>query len=117
MTYPQCPHIKSSPPVPDILLSVRRIERFSVVIGPTGIMSIVAISSPNIRQLRGHRSSKIRADQPDPAKCLIFASGDMWLRDRETPKNGGLQGVANALRAGSLVPINFPEKLPLSAPC
>src|SRR6266446_5737115 len=53
MTDPQCPHIKSSPPVPDILLSVRRIERFSVVIGPTGIMSIVAISSPTIRQLRG----------------------------------------------------------------
>jgi hypothetical protein len=54
MTYPQCPQIKSSPPVPDIPLSVRRIDRFSVVAGPTGIMSIVAVSSPKLRQLRGH---------------------------------------------------------------
>src|SRR5260370_10833065 len=28
MTCPQCPQIKSSPPVSDILRSVRRIERF-----------------------------------------------------------------------------------------
>ena len=41
--------------MPDILLSVRIIERFSVVLGPTGSMSIVAISSPDMRQLRGHR--------------------------------------------------------------
>jgi len=32
--------------VPDIILSVRRIERFSVVVGPTGIISIVAIFFP-----------------------------------------------------------------------
>src|SRR6266481_9811346 len=51
MTYPQCPHIKSTPPVPDILLSVRRIDRFSVVIGPTGIMSIVAILPPTYGSL------------------------------------------------------------------
>src|ERR1700730_5099528 len=50
MTLPQCPHIKSSPPVPDIPLSVRRIERFKVVIGPIGI-----ICSPSIRQLGKHR--------------------------------------------------------------
>src|SRR6266849_6560846 len=48
MIDPQCPHIKSSLPVPDILLSVRRIERFNVVTGPTAFMSIVAISSPNM---------------------------------------------------------------------
>jgi hypothetical protein len=47
MTYPQCPQMKSSPPVPDILRSVRRIERFNVVTRPTGIMSMVAICSPN----------------------------------------------------------------------
>src|SRR6266481_3223013 len=51
MTYPQCPHIKSSPPVPDILFSVRRIDRFSVVIGPTGIMSIVTILPPTYGSL------------------------------------------------------------------
>ena len=32
--------------MPDIILSVRRIERFSVVVGPTGIISIVAIFFP-----------------------------------------------------------------------
>src|SRR6267378_382801 len=58
MIDPQCPHIKSSLPVPDILLSVRIIERFSVVLGPTGSMSIVAISSPDMRQLRDIESTK-----------------------------------------------------------
>ena len=38
--------MKSSPPVPDILCSVLRIERFSVVTEPTGIIAIVAILSP-----------------------------------------------------------------------
>jgi hypothetical protein len=38
--------MKSSPPVLDIRRSVRRIERFNVVAGPTGIMGIVAIVSP-----------------------------------------------------------------------
>src|SRR5438445_5780094 len=37
--------------MPDILLSVRRIDRFSVVIGPTGIMSIVAILPPTYGSL------------------------------------------------------------------
>src|SRR5260370_19509619 len=46
MTCPQCPQMKSSPPVPDILRSVRRIERFKVVTGPIGIMGMVAIRSP-----------------------------------------------------------------------
>jgi hypothetical protein len=32
--------------VSDILRSVRRIERFKVVTGPTGIMGMVAICSP-----------------------------------------------------------------------
>jgi hypothetical protein len=34
--------MKSSPPVLDIRRSVRRIERFNIVAGPTGIMGIVA---------------------------------------------------------------------------
>ena len=51
ITYPQCPQIKSSPPEPDISLSVRRIERFSVVTGPTGIMAIVAIVPPTYLSL------------------------------------------------------------------
>ena len=38
--------MKSSPPVLDIRRSVRRIERFNVVAGPTGIIGIVAIVSP-----------------------------------------------------------------------
>ena len=80
MIDPQCPHIKSSLPVPDILLSVRIIERFSVVLGPTGRMSIVAISSPDMRQLRDIDSSKIPANQPGCAECLIFASVAMWLK-------------------------------------
>ena len=46
MTCPQCPQIKLSPPVPDIRLSVRRIERLSVVTEPTGIMGMVAILFP-----------------------------------------------------------------------
>jgi len=81
--------------VPDILLSVRRIERFSVVIGPTGIMSIVAISSPNIRQLGTHFFLEIQLDQPGCAACLIFASGDTWLIDR-AHENGCLEGVGDA---------------------
>ena len=56
--------------MPDILLSVRRIERFSVVLGPTGSMSIVAISSPDMRQLRDIESSKIQPDQPNNANHL-----------------------------------------------
>jgi hypothetical protein len=35
--------MKSSPPVPDILLSGWRIERFNDVTGPIGIMGMVAI--------------------------------------------------------------------------
>jgi hypothetical protein len=46
MIDPQWPQTKSSPPVPDILLSVRTIERFSVLTGPTGIIGIVAIFFP-----------------------------------------------------------------------
>ena len=38
--------MKSSPPVPDIVCSVLRIERFSVITGPIGIIAIIAILSP-----------------------------------------------------------------------
>jgi hypothetical protein len=51
-TDPQCPQIKLSPPVPDILRTVRRVERFNVVTGPTGIMGIVAIF-PHLLKLSG----------------------------------------------------------------
>jgi len=76
MTDPQCPQIKSSPPSPDIPLSVRRIERFSVVTGPTGIMGIVAIFFPRIRQLSIYGLLENRARSTDPLACHIFASGD-----------------------------------------
>src|SRR5271167_936972 len=85
MTCPQCPQIKSSSPVPDILLSVRRIERFIDVTGPTGIIGIVAIFFPH-QISAGELSSKLEPDQPDCAICLIFASGDMWLGHREPAK-------------------------------
>src|SRR5271169_6342804 len=85
MTCPQCPQIKSSPPVPDILLSVRRIERFIDVTGPTGIIGIVAIFFPH-QISAGELSSKLEPDQPDCAICLIFASGDMRLGHREPAK-------------------------------
>src|SRR6266478_9009451 len=101
MTDPQCPHIKSSPPVPDILFSVRRIDRFSVVIGPTGIMSIVAISSPIRGSLGDIHSSKTRADQPDCSKCLIFASGDMGSETgqrRKMPTYKGREQGARTLK-------------------
>jgi hypothetical protein len=66
--------------VPDILLSVRRIERFSVVTGPTGIIGIVAIFFPQkFGILRYMDYSKIRANQPGCAACLNFASGDKRL--------------------------------------
>jgi len=76
MIDPQCPQIKSSPPSPDIPLSVRRIERFSVVTGPTGIMGIVAIFFPRIRQLSIYGLLENRARSTDPVSCHIFASGD-----------------------------------------
>jgi hypothetical protein len=82
MTYPQCPQIKSSPPVPGTLRSVRRIERFSVITFPTGIMGIVAILFP--QQLIAWPvmdCSKLGADQPKYAACLIFASGRMGLEE------------------------------------
>jgi hypothetical protein len=62
--------------VPDIPLSVRRIERFSVVTGPTGIMGIVAIFFPQIYgKVEYIDSAKVSAKQPGRAACLIFASG------------------------------------------
>jgi hypothetical protein len=61
ITYPRWPQIKSSPPVPVILLSVRRIERFSVITGPIGIMGIVAIFFP-LQILAGDLSSKRDGD-------------------------------------------------------
>jgi hypothetical protein len=52
MTDPQCPQIKSSPPVPDIFRILRRVERFNVVTGPIGIMLIAAIF-PHLLKLSG----------------------------------------------------------------
>src|SRR6266446_5173562 len=96
MTYPQCPHIKSSPPVPDILLSVRRIERFSVVIGPTGIMSIVAISSPNIRQLGTHRFLENTTRSTRVRRMSHFCLGRYVSHRPGNAKNGGLEDVGHA---------------------
>ena len=42
---------KSSPPVPDIPLSVTKIERSNVVTGPTGIIGMVAIVFPECDSL------------------------------------------------------------------
>jgi len=90
MIDPQCPHIKSSPPVPDILLSVRRIERFSVVLGPTGSMSIVAISSPDMRQLRGHRFLENTARSTRLRPMSHFCLGRYVVQRPGNAKNGGL---------------------------
>ena len=93
MIDPQCPHIKSSPPVPDILLSVRRIERFSVVLGPTGSMSIVAISSPDMRQLRGHRFLENTARSTRLRPMSHFCLGRYVVQRPGNAKNGGLPGA------------------------
>ena len=90
MIDPQCPHIKSSPPVPDILLSERRIERFSVVLGPTGSMSIVAISSPDMRQLRGHRFLENTARSTRLRPMSHFCLGRYVVQRPSNAKNGGL---------------------------
>ena len=82
MTYPQCPQKKSSPPVPGSLLSVRRIERFSVVTPLTGIIGIVAILVPqHVTTWSSMDCSKMAIDQPRRAACLIFASGRSRRRD------------------------------------
>jgi hypothetical protein len=64
--------------VPDILLSVRRIELFSVVTRPIDITGIVAIFFPQ-QILAEDLSSKLDRNQPGCATCLIFASSDIWL--------------------------------------
>ena len=64
--------MKSSPPVSDILCSVLRIVRFSVVTGPIGIITIVAILSPTMVSLMYIDSSKIRINQPGRAARLIL---------------------------------------------
>jgi hypothetical protein len=84
MTWPQWPQIKSSPPVSDILRSVLRTERFSVLTGPTGIMNIVAILSPKTLspktdyalELLTQGPSKSETDQPDTLACHIFAPAE-----------------------------------------
>jgi hypothetical protein len=68
--------------VPHILLSVRKIERLSVVTGPIGIMGIVAIFFPR-EILAEDLLSKRDRDQLGSATCLIFASGDIWLGHRD----------------------------------
>jgi hypothetical protein len=72
MTCPQCPQIKSSPPVPDIRLSVRKIERFSVVTGPTGIMGMVAILSPACDGPRDSLNRKQSPINPPPSHATFL---------------------------------------------
>jgi len=73
MTCPQCPQIKLSPPVPDIRLSVRRIERLSVVTEPTGIMGMVAILFPPDVMVFEKPRPKTEPDQHAFLACHIFA--------------------------------------------
>jgi hypothetical protein len=73
--------MKSSTPVPDILRSVRSVERFNVVTGPTVIIGIVAIFFPHHTAAWDMDSSKTRANQPACTACLIFASGGIWLKN------------------------------------
>src|SRR6266849_6823227 len=101
MIDPQCPHIKSSPPMPDILLSVRRIERFSVVTGPTAIMSIVAISSPNARQLGRHRFPENTGRSTRLRPMPHFCPGRHVVQDRATPKIAAHK-ASRTLKAGNL---------------
>ncbi len=115
MIDPQCPHIKSSPPVPDILLSVRRIERFNVVTGPTAIMSIVAISSPTYGSLGEIDSPKTTGLSTRLRRMSHFCLGRHVVRDGATPKWRPTR-VANAQSSGSLVQINLYENSPYRHP-
>ena len=65
--------MKSSPPVLDILRFVLRIERFSVVTGPIGIIAIVAILSPMDGSLKYIDAAKMPIDQPGCAVRPTFA--------------------------------------------
>jgi len=68
--------------VPDIRFSVRRIERFSVVTGPTGIIGIVAIFFPQICGKAEYiDSAKIPVNQPGCAARLILPRVE-WVAKR-----------------------------------
>ena len=80
--------------MPRILLSVRRIERFSVVTGPTGIIGIIAIFSPKAcGKVECIDAENMAAHQPGRAACLIFASGET------RPQKAGLRWTAGVGRA------------------
>ena len=95
--------------MPDILLSVRRIERFSVVTEPIGIMGIVAIFFPR-QILAEDPSSIVDRDQPDYATCLIFASGDIWLGHRQRAKRSAACKRRDVSDPGKATEISSLEK-------
>ena len=64
--------MKSSPPAPNILRSVLRMERFNVVTRPIGIIAIVAILLPTYGSLRHIDSSKTQINQLSCAARLIL---------------------------------------------
>jgi hypothetical protein len=71
--------MKSSPPVPDILLSVLSIERFSVVTGPIGIMAICHFV-PHDGSLKYIDAAKRRIDQAGCAVRPLWPFGRMWQK-------------------------------------
>lgn len=73
--------------MPDIRLSVRRIERFSVVTEPTGIMGMVAILFPPDVMVFEKPRPKTEPDQHAFLACHIFAlAGVRVLKNRRAPR-------------------------------
>ncbi len=98
MTYPQCPQIKSLPPVPDIPLSVWRIDRFNVVIGPIGIIGMVAICSPDIRHLGTsipRKYNSINPVAPDVSLLPRATCGSETEHDEDGWRRERLQGAVD----------------------
>jgi hypothetical protein len=65
-------------------------ERFNVLTGPTGIMNIVVIFSPN-RLCRQMVTHKAEPDQPDALACHIFVPGAWparrWYKSQDAMGN------------------------------
>jgi hypothetical protein len=79
-------------------------------------MIIVAIFSPNLRQLGGHRFLENTSRSTRSRHMSHFCLGDVWLIKWGRQRNGWLEGVGNAESGGTLVLINYRKKFPLSAP-
>jgi hypothetical protein len=72
--------MKSSPPVPDIRLSVRRIERLSVVTEPTGIMGIVATVFPPDVIIRNSPARKLSPINMTPSHATFLPWRGLWVQ-------------------------------------